>query len=114
GHISSISLPDFDPYYSAASWYRDYVAYCGVSDDGNKTYLIVLQLGRRKVVLKKNATNASLVDEPDSVCLTPTWQRQPMRVSFVTNKDEKSTYEVRGHAVDLIKDEEEQGESGSE
>src|ERR1700674_1234087 len=27
GRISAIGLPEFDSYYSVASWYRDYVAY---------------------------------------------------------------------------------------
>lgn len=29
---------EFDSTYSAASWYRDYVAYCGVSDDGRENF----------------------------------------------------------------------------
>lgn len=53
GHVSSLALPEFDPYYSVASWYRDYAAYCGVSDDGKKLFAIVFQVGRRKPVLKK-------------------------------------------------------------
>src|ERR1041384_6496376 len=36
GRVSQLTLPEFDAYYSAASWYRDYAAYCGVSDDGEK------------------------------------------------------------------------------
>jgi hypothetical protein len=38
GRVTQISLPEFDPFYSTASWYRDYVAYCGVSDDGKKLF----------------------------------------------------------------------------
>jgi hypothetical protein len=53
GHVSAISLPEFDSYYSVASWYRDYAAYCGVSDDGKKLFAVVFQVGRRKPVLKK-------------------------------------------------------------
>ena len=53
-HISPVNLPEFDALYSTASWYRDYVAYCGVADDGKKTYAMVAQLSRRKPVLKKN------------------------------------------------------------
>lgn len=34
GQVSAISLPEFDSYLFAVSWYRDYVAYCCVSDDG--------------------------------------------------------------------------------
>ena len=53
GHVSPIKIPEFDGSYSAASWYRDYVAYCGVAEDGKKTFAIVAQIGRRKPVLKK-------------------------------------------------------------
>ena len=53
GRVAPINLPEFDAFYSAGSWYRDYVAYCGVSDDGKKTYAMVAQLSRRKPVLKK-------------------------------------------------------------
>src|SRR5579863_5419775 len=44
GHVSVINLPEFDVLYSASSWYRDYVAYCGVSDDGKKTFVVVAQM----------------------------------------------------------------------
>ncbi len=58
GHISSIALPEFDPYYSVTSWYRDYAVYCGVSDDGKKLFAIVFQVGRRKPVLNKSLSEA--------------------------------------------------------
>ena len=45
GHIAQANLPEFDPDASSASWYRDYVAYCGVSDDGRKIFAVVAQLG---------------------------------------------------------------------
>src|SRR5215469_11528717 len=54
GRISPINLPEFDVIYSPASWYRDYVAYCGVSEAGKKTFAVVAQLNRRKPVLKKS------------------------------------------------------------
>jgi hypothetical protein len=41
--------------------------------------------------------------EPDSACPSPDWQRQPVRVTFTT-RQEKSTYQVRGHAVDLLRE----------
>src|ERR1700757_2174051 len=53
GHVTQINLPEFDPFYSTTSWYRDFVAYCGVSDDGKKLYAMVAQVGRRKPVLRK-------------------------------------------------------------
>jgi len=62
GHISPINLPEFDALYSSTSWYRDYAAYCGVSDDGMKVYAIVAQLNRRKPVLKKLLEGKKIVD----------------------------------------------------
>jgi hypothetical protein len=40
GRISAVNLPELDAVYSASSWHRDYVAYCGASDDGKKTFAI--------------------------------------------------------------------------
>jgi hypothetical protein len=112
-HVTQVSLPEFDSYSSLASWYRDYVAYCGVADDGGKIYQIVVQLGRRKPVLKKTIAATGGLDMPDSVCDAPTWQRQPARVSFSAGGSDRTIYEVRGHSFNLIKEEDED-ESGSQ
>ncbi len=112
GHVSTINLAEFDSTYSAASWYRDYVAYCGVSDDGKKISAVVAQLSRRKPVLKK-ALAGSIADDalPDSACPAPTWQRGPVRVSFEPARDTKQTFAIRGHAVDLVSDAEDEEEA---
>jgi hypothetical protein len=112
GRISPVNLPEFDALYSAASWYRDYVAYCGVADDGKKTYAMVAQLSRRKPVLKKPMSNDGVPDEAavDSACPAPAWQRGPMRVIFELAGGERQTFAIRGHVVDLVNDvEEEEG-----
>jgi hypothetical protein len=108
GRISPVNLPDFDAFYSAANWYRDYVAYCGVSDDG-KVYAIVAQIGRRKPVLKKLLSNSPLPEEagPDSACPPPVWQLTPVRVSFEPVAAAKEVFAIRGHVVDLVSDIEE-------
>ncbi len=108
GRITPVSLPEFDAYYSVASWYRDYAAYCGVSDDGKKLYAIVFQLGRRKPVLKKPLGDPAGDDMPDSECPAPVWQRQPARVSFEPDTGQHATYAVRGHAADLVSESEEE------
>ena len=110
GKVSQIALPDYDPYYSIASWYRDYAAYCGVSDDGKKLYAIVAQLGRRKPILKKALGEASEEDMPDSECPAPIWQRKPVRVSFEPEEGQKLLYSVRGRVVDVVNDSDEEGE----
>ncbi len=112
GRVTQINLPEFDPVYSTASWYRDYIAYCGVSDDGSKLFAMVAELGRRKPILKKLLGEAEGDDTPDSECPAPTWQRQPTRVTFEPEENQKLTYSVRGHAVDVVSglEEDEEGE----
>ena len=115
GRISPINLPEFDVFYSAVTWYRDYVAYCAVSDDGKKIYALVAQLSRRKPVLKKILSNDGLSDNdaPDSACPAPTWQRNPVRVSFESGGGGKQTFSVRGHVVDVVNDAEEEEEASN-
>jgi hypothetical protein len=105
GHISPANLPQFDPDLSVANWYRDYVAYCGVSSDGRKLYAIVMQLGRRKPILKKPIGEIDDKNSPE--CSPPTWQRQPTRVTFLVHPDQKITFSVRGAAAELSDDDEE-------
>jgi hypothetical protein len=111
GRVLQINLPEFDPFYSTASWYRDYIAYCGVSDDGKKLFAVVAQLGRRKPILKKPLGEAGGEDTPDSECPAPGWQRQPVRVTFEPDDKTKLTFAVRGRAVDLVNDIEEDEEA---
>ena len=110
GRIAAINLPDYDTFYSSASWYRDYIAYCGVAEDGKKTYAVVAELGRRKPVLKK-VVSEGLPDDakPDSACGVPVWQRDPIRVSFESGSV-KQTFAIRGHVVDMVPDEPEEGD----
>jgi len=114
GHVSAVNLPEFDAFYSAVSWYRDYAAYCGVSDDGKKIFAIVAQLGRRKPVLKKPLAGEGMAEDapPDSACAAPAWQRGPVRVSFERAGSAKETYAIRGHVVDVVNDAEEEEEEG--
>ena len=113
GHISPVALPEFDAFYSVASWYRDYAAYCGISEDGKKVFAIVAQLGRRKPLLKKLLDGAYSTDQmPESARLLPNWQRSPARVSFEL-AGSKQTFAVRGHTVDLVNDAEDDDEEAS-
>ena len=92
GHISQLNLPMFDPESSEASWYRDYAAYCGSSDDGSKSYFMVYQLGKRKPVLKREFAGSG--------CPTPKWERDPARVSFITEKGEKAIFHVHSRGAE--------------
>lgn len=85
GHVAQLNLPAFDNEISAASWYRDFAAYCGVSDDGSRSYMMVAQLGKRKPILKKEVSS--------SPCAAPLWDRAPSRVTFLA-AGEKITFAV--------------------
>jgi hypothetical protein len=110
-------LPEFDAFYSAASWYRDYAAYCGVAEDGKKVYAVVAQISRRKPVLKKLLEGESVTvpetkdASPDSACPTPAWQRAPIRVTFESTGAAKQTFVIHGHIVDLVTEEEDDEEA---
>ena len=107
GRVSQLNLPEFDPFYSTASWYRDYIAYCGVSEDGKKLYMMVAQVGRRKAILKKEDGEPVGADSPDSECSPPVWERTPMRVTFQPNDDQKLVFSIRSRVVDVVNDAEE-------
>jgi hypothetical protein len=110
GRVSQLNLPEFDPFYSTASWYRDYIAYCGVSEDGKKLSAIVAQVGRRKPILKKDVGVPDGDDDPDSECPAPVWERSPMRVTFQPDDDQKLVYSIRSRVVDVVNDTEESEE----
>jgi hypothetical protein len=104
GRISTITLPLMDSFYTVASWYRDYVAYCGVSEDGKKIYAMVTQLGRRKPLLRKYVGIAEPTDNPDSACLPPRWERKPTRVTFEVKGADKVVYRLRTRGIDIVDD----------
>jgi hypothetical protein len=101
GRVSPVALPDFDPFYSAASWYRDYVAYCGLSTDGDKLYAIVARLKVKKPIVRQRMGEAHTGDMPESVCEAPTWERQPPRVTFAPKGGQKITFTIRGTVAEL-------------
>lgn len=106
GRISELKLPEFDPFYSEASWYRAYAAYCGISGDGEKVFAVVAQLGTKRPVVRKEIGAARQGDMPDSECAAPKWQRQPARVTFLPKDRPALSFEVHGHTADVATNEE--------
>lgn len=97
GHITELHLPEFDAYYSSGGWYRDYFAYCSVSEDGKKVFAVVEELGQRKPLLRQSMGEFMEHGTSGSACATPVWQRQPPRVTFLTSSGEKLAYVLRSH-----------------
>jgi len=79
GKITQLKLPDFDPFYSEVSWYRDYAAYCGVTNNAERVLAVVAQMGVKKPLYRKELGKANGGDSPESDCAVPQWERQPAR-----------------------------------
>ena len=105
GKIQPITLPEFDPDTSVVNWFRDYAAYCGSSDDGQKVAVIV-QTGRRKPLLKKVVGDTT---DSQPACGPPVWERDPVRVTFELKPRQKLTFAVKSRAVDPISPDESEG-----
>ncbi len=106
GRVTELHLPDFDPFYSTASWYRDYVAYCGLSGDAEKVYAVVAQIGVKKPLVHKELGRAHGGDMPDSECDAPTWQRPPVRVTFAPKEGEPVTFAIHRHTAEVSPEQE--------
>jgi hypothetical protein len=91
GRVAALNLPAFDAEVSLASWYRDYAAYCGTSEDGAKAYLVVWQVGKRKPILKQEFSGPG--------CPPPLWERTPSRVTFIL-AGEKPSFVIRSRGAD--------------
>jgi hypothetical protein len=100
GRVSPLRFPEFDPFHSQTAWYRDYAAYCGLTDAGDKLYAIVAQVGVRKPLIR-NFLHAVTGAETEPDCAPPVWQRQPLRVIFGLKDGQKVTFTVRGRVFDL-------------
>lgn len=102
GRVTALKLPDFDPFYSEVSWYRDYAAYCGLSANAERLLAVVAQIGEKKALFRKELGKASGEDHPDSDCAAPHWDRQPARVTFLPKTGEKFSVSVSGHVADAV------------
>ena len=100
GKVTRLKLPDFDPFYSEVSWYRDYAAYCGLSGNAERLLAVVAQIGVKKPLYRKELGKASGGDQPDADCAVPHWDRQPARVTFLPRAGEKFSVNVSGHVAD--------------
>jgi hypothetical protein len=104
GKISLARLPDFDPFYSEVSWYRDYAAYCGITSNGERINAVVAEIGDKKPLFRKELGKPSMGDASDSNCSAPRWERQPPRVTFLPRAGDKFSVNVSGRFADEAPD----------
>ncbi len=100
GRVTALKLPDFDPFYSAAAWYQDYVAYCGVSPEGDMVYAVIYKVSDKKALLDRELRRAKGGSDPHAECAAPDWDRNPARVTFSPTGMQKMTFQVNGRVVD--------------
>jgi hypothetical protein len=102
GRVSPVSLPLFDPFYSEAVWFRDFAAYCGISDNGERVFALVSQLGQKKPIVKQELGKAKNGAMPDSECAAPAWEREPTRVTFQEAGGQKVVFTLHAHATEMV------------
>jgi hypothetical protein len=104
GHIAQVKLPEFDASNSRVSWYRDYAAYCGVSDNGARWSAVVAQAGVRKALFRKELAKPTETDSdgPAADCSTAKWERHPARVTFSPANGQPFTVNVVPHHAEEL------------
>jgi hypothetical protein len=111
GRVTALKLPDYEPGVSQVSWFRDYAAYCGLTPSGKSLYAVVAQIAARKPVLAKRISAFDAANQPVPACVSPDWQREPLRITFhPTGRDAVSYDVVPGSAV-LVEDSDEEAET---
>jgi len=107
GKVMVLNFPDFDPFYSEVSWYRDYAAYCGVTSSNDRVVAVVVEIAGKKPLFRKTVGQSKGGDTSDSNCLPPRWERQPPRVTFFPVGSDQFTVNVSGHFADQAEDSDE-------
>jgi hypothetical protein len=108
GRATTIALPLLDSFSSHPSWYRDCVAYCGISEDGKQLYAVVAQLGRRKPLLRRHVGIVSPTEAPDSACSEPRWERKPSRVTFDLPGTDKLVFALHSRVAETVEEAEDE------
>jgi len=107
GPVPQLNLPELDPFYSGASWYHDYIAYCGVSEQREALCGRHPSGARQAGAEKRMSSHPAETTSPDSECPPPVWERNPLRVTYPPDENHKLKFSLRRRMVDVVKDAEE-------
>ncbi|MGB7135942.1 MAG: hypothetical protein WBD46_11680, partial [Acidobacteriaceae bacterium] len=89
-------------------WFRDDVAYCGLSASGKQLLAVVAQIAGRRPLLAKKLAPWDPADHPSPACAPAVWQRDPLRVSFQPNGAALISFDLVGASAVLVEDNDEQ------
>lgn len=104
GKVSPLRLPDYDPAVSRVVWFRDYAAYCGLTPSGKSLYAVVAKLAVRRPVLSRKLESWKTTERSGPACAPVTWQRKPLRVSFVPIGGDPMSFDLEGASAMLVQD----------
>ncbi len=105
GKIAALHLPEFDPGVSQVVWFRDYAAYCGLSTTRRQLLAVVAQIAARRPLLRKKLGAWDTANPVSPACAPPTWQREPLQVSFQpTSATAPVSFTLIGASAVLVED----------
>jgi hypothetical protein len=111
GRVTALRLPDYDPGVSQVSWFRDYAAYCGLTSNGKSLYAVVAQIAARRPVLAKKISVFEAVNQPTPACVSPEWQREPLRITFHPTGHDAVSYDIVPGSAVLVEDSDDEAET---
>jgi hypothetical protein len=104
GNITALRLPDYEPTVSNIVWFRDYAAYCGLSESGKQLYAVVAQVAARKPILTQKLSPWSPGEKQSPACALAVWQRDPLRVTFQQTGATAVSFDLVGLSSVLVED----------
>ncbi|MGD0294872.1 MAG: hypothetical protein ABSB30_13560 [Terracidiphilus sp.] len=102
GHITILKLPYYNSGVSQVVWFRDYGAYCGVTNSGKSLYAMVAQVAARKALLARKLSAFDSENHPDPACGPAEWQREPLRVTFYPTGKEPMSFNIVPSSAVLV------------
>ena len=98
----AVNLPEFDPFYSSFELVPRLHCVLRTLRRRNKLYAMVAQIGHKKPILKQKLGEAKNSEMPESECVVPHWDRDPIRVTFEPVGGQKQSFQIFGHAADAM------------
>ncbi len=108
GRMAPITLPEFDPLLQRQAGIGITSRTAEFQTMGRDCLRWSLNSAAARQFSRSRWAKPETILRPIQHALLPGWQRQPARVTFEPVNGPKVTFAVRGHAVDVVVDDEEQ------